>query len=64
MLLRLLTLFTTVSAAMADNPVRLIAHRGGVVNERIIENNLASIEAAVERGYWMLEVNQEVARQV
>ena len=44
-----------VSADAAD--VRLIAHRGGVVDRRHIENNLPAIEEAVRRGYWMLEVD-------
>ena len=42
---------------IADEPIRMIAHRGGVVTDSIIENNLAAIEAAVERGYWMVEVD-------
>ena len=37
--------------------VRLIAHRGGVVDERRIENSLPAIEEAVRRGYYMLEVD-------
>lgn len=58
---RCLTLLIAVAAVSnagaADTPVRLIAHRGGVVSDQIIENNLAAIEAAVERGYWMVEVD-------
>lgn len=40
----------------------MIAHRGGVVTDQIIENNLAAIEAAVERGYWMVEVDVRRSR--
>jgi len=37
--------------------IRLIAHRGGVVDEQRIENNLPAIREAIQRGYWMLEVD-------
>jgi glycerophosphoryl diester phosphodiesterase len=37
--------------------LRLIAHRGGVVDAQHPENSPASLEAAIERGYWMLEVD-------
>ncbi len=40
-----------------ETPVHLIAHRGGVVTESIIENSLPAIEEAVRRGYWMIEVD-------
>ena len=35
----------------------LIAHRGGVVDETRMENNLPAIEEAIKRGYFMLEVD-------
>lgn len=41
----------------ADAGVRLIAHRGGVVGDEFAENSPASIQAAMERGYWMIEVD-------
>lgn len=41
----------------AEPPIRMIAHRGGVVTEEIIENNRGAIAAAVQRGYWMVEVD-------
>lgn len=44
-------------AAQASQPIRLIAHRGGIVDETHPENSPASIEAAIARGYWMLEVD-------
>lgn len=36
---------------------KLIAHRGGVVEGKYPENSKASIEEAIRRGYWMLEVD-------
>lgn len=45
------------SLAAAPNPLRLIAHRGGIVDETHAENSLGSIEAAIARGYWMIEVD-------
>lgn len=41
---------------VAGDP-KLIAHRGGVVDELRIENNFSSLEGALERGYWMVEVD-------
>jgi glycerophosphoryl diester phosphodiesterase len=35
--------------------LKWIAHRGGVVDARYSENSPASLEAAVEHGYWMIE---------
>lgn len=37
--------------------LELIAHRGGIVDDQHAENSLASIDAAIERGYWMIEVD-------
>lgn len=42
--------------------IRLIAHRGGVVGESYAENSPAALEAAVERGYWMIEVDVRESR--
>ena len=36
---------------------RLIAHRGGVVDERLAENSPAAVEEAIRRSYWMVEVD-------
>lgn len=49
------TLFCSIS--IAAEPPRLIAHRGGVVEEGLIENNKPALEEAIDRGYWMLEVD-------
>jgi glycerophosphoryl diester phosphodiesterase len=45
------------TAAFAAPPYLLIAHRGGIVDEQHVENSAGSIEAAIEAGYWMLEVD-------
>ena len=37
--------------------VYLIAHRGGVVDDHHAENSRAAAVSAIERGYWMLEVD-------
>ncbi len=37
--------------------MRLIAHRGGVVDAERPENSAEAITAAIERGYWMIEVD-------
>jgi glycerophosphoryl diester phosphodiesterase len=37
--------------------LKLAAHRGGVVDDRHAENSPGSIEEAVRRGYWMIEVD-------
>lgn len=44
-------------AAGAEEPVRLIAHRGGVAGPGSPENSRASIQGATGRGYWMIEVD-------
>lgn len=41
----------------SSSDLYLIAHRGGVVDEDHAENSRASILAAIEKGYWMLEVD-------
>jgi len=52
-----LLLFWSLSHSAVAQSIHLIAHRGGVVSEDIIENNRGAIEAAVDRGYWMAEVD-------
>ena len=37
--------------------IQMIAHRGGVVEGTYSENSLAALQAAVDRGYWMIEVD-------
>ncbi len=43
--------------AKTDSTVRLIAHRGGVVDDDHPENSPSSLEAAIAAGYWMAEVD-------
>lgn len=43
--------------ALAAPPYCLIAHRGGIVDATHAENSVASVEAAIQAGYWMLEVD-------
>ena len=46
---------TVVALASPPKGLRWIAHRGGVVDGRHAENGPASLEAAVQHGYWMIE---------
>ena len=43
-------------------PHKLIAHRGGIVEGRYPENSSLSIQAAIERGYWMVEVDVRISK--
>jgi len=49
-----------ISAAFAQ--LRLIAHRGGVVEEGFAENSPAAVEEAIRRGYWMIEIDLRRSR--
>jgi glycerophosphoryl diester phosphodiesterase len=40
----------------------LIAHRGGVVDNRTAENSLASLKKASQEDYWMVEVDLRLTR--
>lgn len=40
-----------------SDTVRLIAHRGGVVDEKHPENSFEALEAAILHGYWMVEID-------
>ena len=54
----LLLLCSGLAVGAKEEPtLKLIAHRGGVVDERHIENNIPGVEEAIRRGYWMLEVD-------
>lgn len=44
------------TAAIAP-PFKLIAHRGGIVDAEHAENSPHSLQAAIDRGYWMVEVD-------
>ena len=45
-----------------SDAAKLIAHRGGVVDETRIENSLPAIQAAIAQGYEMLEVDIRESR--
>ena len=49
-------------AALADEPIKLIAHRGGVVEGQLAENTLPALQAAMDRGYWMVEVDVQESK--
>lgn len=51
----------TAVGAIGDN-LRLIAHRGGVVDGERPENSPAAVETAIARGYWMIEVDIRQSR--
>jgi len=40
----------------------LIAHRGGVVSEDAPENSLAALQEAIDRGYYMVEVDMRLTK--
>ena len=48
------------SSVGADDSIRIIAHRGGVVSDAVIENNLTAIEAA---SCALAESRQEAKRR-
>lgn len=41
---------------------RLIAHRGGVVDSLHAENSLPALEAAIQQGYWMAELDLRLTK--
>lgn len=43
--------------AVLDPAYKLIAHRGGIVDDNHPENSPGSLQAAIDRGYWMAEVD-------
>jgi hypothetical protein len=45
------------AARAADRAVKIIAHRGGVVGDEYAENSPAALQAAIDRSYWMIEVD-------
>src|SRR5262249_23480542 len=51
----------TASAALGSAAVspdyKLIAHRGGIVDDQHPENSPGSLQTAIARGYWMVEVD-------
>jgi len=50
-------LLAAPAARAIPNGIRLIAHRGGVVDSERPENSPGAVAAAIDRGYWMIEVD-------
>jgi glycerophosphoryl diester phosphodiesterase len=46
-----------VCRAHAEKPVKIIGHRGGVVDGHHPENSAGAASEAIRRGYWMLEID-------
>ena len=51
-----------VGRSGAEEPIRLIAHRGGLVDQHHPENSASSAEEAIRRGYWMLEMDLQESK--
>ncbi|HEY4302760.1 MAG TPA: glycerophosphodiester phosphodiesterase family protein [Candidatus Didemnitutus sp.] len=50
-------LAATLAPARDAKPYRLIAHRGGIVEDQFPDNCAGALQAAVARGYWMVETD-------
>jgi len=50
------------ASAAIDKNLRLIAHRGGVVDAGRPENSPGAVQAAIHQGYWMIEVDIRQSR--
>jgi glycerophosphoryl diester phosphodiesterase len=59
---RLVALIAAGSLLAPAAEIRLIAHRGGVVDSQFAENSPGAIEEAIRRGYWMIEVDIQPSR--
>lgn len=62
MILRLVALIAAGSLLAPAADIKLIAHRGGVVDSQFAENSPGAIEEAIRRGYWMIEVDIQPSR--
>lgn len=60
--LTLLLAALAVSPIGAEEPVRLIAHRGGVVDQHHPENSASAAKEGIRRGYWMLEMDLQESK--
>lgn len=54
--LLLLLVFTTAFT----QPYKLIAHRGGIVDSTTPENSLPALQKAIQKGYWMVEIDLRI----
>jgi glycerophosphoryl diester phosphodiesterase len=46
--------------SLYSQSTRLIAHRGGVVDEKTPENSLPALQKAIEQQYWMVEIDLRI----
>jgi glycerophosphoryl diester phosphodiesterase len=46
-----------VSDSGEEPAIRMIAHRGGVVDSQHGENTVAALQEAIRQGYWMVEID-------
>jgi len=53
----LLAASVAIAAPAPERAYRLIAHRGGVVEDKFPDNSPAALYGAVARGYWGLEID-------
>ncbi|WP_047498369.1 glycerophosphodiester phosphodiesterase family protein [Terriglobus sp. TAA 43] len=53
----LLIALSVTPCLYAKDPLKIIGHRGGVVDDHHSENSAGAAEAAIRRGYWMLEID-------
>lgn len=60
------TLLPVIAYAQSPVPLKknyfLIAHRGGIVDSTNIENSRSAIEAAIRKGYYMVEVDLRLTK--
>ena len=54
--------FNMLAQQRDQSSYKLIAHRGGVVDERTPENSLPALNRAIEEGYWMVEIDLRMSR--
>jgi glycerophosphoryl diester phosphodiesterase len=56
------TLFCFSQAHNPFAPYTLIAHRGGVVEVDAPENSMAALQRAIDRGYYMVEIDMRLTK--
>lgn len=63
---RIVTLISLISVTSLcfgqQEAYKLIAHRGGIVNDTIEENSKQAIQEAAKRGYWMVELDVRMTK--
>ena len=52
----------TAGQVFGEETIRLVAHRGGVVDRHHPENSASGAEEAIRRGYWMLEMDLQESK--